>query len=209
MTTKDSLDATLEPNALREGRKKNRMNRHRIKLFLSLAASALIILLWGFLEPERADQLRQPARIGEADAYLSGVVIQQFNDKGQLIHSIQGDQVRHLPNNGTTLIDAPVLTLFRDGKAPITATARSGEIEPEHDILWLREDAVVFNQIDRRFRVESSYLKISPKQKRAETDADVVLYQPIGATYATGMTANLATNQLQLHHAVRGTYEPN
>lgn len=185
------------------------MNRKRVKLFLSLTASALIILLWGFLEPERPAQLRQPAHIGEADAYVSGVRIQQYNDQGLLTHSITGDRVRHLPNNGSTLIDEPVLTLFRKGKAPISANARFGEIEPEHDIFWLREEAVVFNQIDRRFRVESSYLKILTEQKLAKTDAEVVLHQPMGATYATGMTANFANNKLQLHHAVRGTYEPN
>ncbi|MEH6651483.1 MAG: LPS export ABC transporter periplasmic protein LptC [Motiliproteus sp.] len=185
------------------------MNRKRVKLALSMTASALILLLWGFLEPERPTLLSQPEYIGEVDAYVSGVTIQQYDVNGVLTHSVKGDRVRHLPNDGSTLIDQPHLTLFRENKAPITATARFGEIEPDHETLWLREDAVVFNQLDQRFRLESSYLKILTKQQLAETDADVILYQPIGATYATGLTVDFATNNLQLHHAVRGTYEPN
>lgn len=185
------------------------MNRKRVKLALSLTASALILLLWGFLEPERPTLLSQPEYIGEVDAYVSGVIIRQYDLNGMLTHSVKGDRVRHLPNHGSTLIDQPQLTLFRENKAPMSATARFGEIESDHETVWLREDAVVFNQLDQRFRLESPYLKVLTKQQLVETDADIILHQPIGATYATGLTADFSTNKLQLHHAVRGTYEPN
>ncbi len=185
------------------------MNRKRVKLFLSMSASVAILLLWGFFEPERPIQPAQPEHIREADAYVTGVLIQQFDDDGLLTHAIRGERMRHLTRNGSTLIDEPVLTLFREGRAPINAEARFGEFESEHDIFWLRQQVVIYNQVDRRYRIEAPYLKINAEQERAETDADVVLHQPIGATYATGMTANFATNRFQLHHAVRGTYEPN
>ncbi|MEH6470873.1 MAG: LPS export ABC transporter periplasmic protein LptC [Halopseudomonas sp.] len=185
------------------------MNRKRVKLFLSLTASALLILAWGFMQPERAVLLPQPEHIGEADTYVTGVRIQQFDTSGRLSHSIQGQRIRHLPNTDHTLIDEPIMTLYREGKPPISAEARLGDLEPNHDVFWLRDEVVIYNQIDRRYRLESPYLKVIPEQKRIETDAEVTLYQPIGNTHAVGMTANFADDQLILHNAVRGRYEPN
>lgn len=185
------------------------MNPKRFKLFLSLSASLLILLAWGFMEPERIVLYSQSKHIGEADAYTTGVKIQQFDLKGRLTHSIQGQRIRHLPSTDHTLIDEPIITLYREGKAPISAEARLGDLEPNHDIFWLREGVVLYNQIDRRYRFEAKNLKITPAQQRVETDAEVVIYQPIGNTHAIGMTANFTDDTLQLHHAVRGRYEPN
>lgn len=185
------------------------MNPKRLKLFLSLSASALILLAWGFMEPERIALFPEPEFIGEADAYVTGVKIQQFDLNGRLTHSIQGQRIRHLSSSDHTLIDEPVVTLYREGKAPISAEARLGDLEPNHDIFWLREGVVLYNQIDRRYRFESPYLKFTPALEQVETDAQVSLFQPIGNTQAIGMTANFANDTLQLHNAVRGRYEPN
>ncbi len=185
------------------------MNSKRLKLYLSLSTSALILLAWGFIEPDRIALFTEPEAIGEADAYVTGVRIQQFDLSGRLTHSIQGQRIRHLPSSDHTLIDEPIVTLYREGQAPITAEARLGDLEPNHEIFWLREGVVLYNQIDRRYRFETSYLKITPALEQVETDAQVTLYQPIGKTQATGMTVNLANDRLQLHNAVRGRYEPN
>lgn len=185
------------------------MNSKRLKLFLSLSASALILLAWGFMEPERIALPPQPEHIGEADTYVTGVKIQQFDLGGRLTHSIQGLRIRHLPSTDHTLIDEPVVTLYREGKAPISAEALLGDLEPNHDTFWLRGEVVLYNKIDRRYRFETPYLKITPAQQQVETDAKVALYQPLGNTHAIGMTANFADDKLQLHNAVRGRYEPN
>lgn len=185
------------------------MNPKRFKLFLSLSASLLILLAWGFMEPERIALYSESEHIGEADAYTTGVKIQQFDIEGRLTHSIQGQRIRHLPSTDHTLIDEPVITLYRENKAPISAQARLGDLEPNHDIFWLREGVVLYNQIDRRYRFETPSLKITPAQQLAETDAEVAIYQPTGSTHALGMTANFTADTLQLHHAVRGRYEPN
>ena len=185
------------------------MNSKRLKLFLSLTASALILLAWGFMEPERIPAPPRPEHIGEADTYVTGVNIQQFDLSGRLTHSIKGRRIRHLPSTDHTLIDDPVVTLYREHKAPIRAQALLGDLNPNHETFWLRGEVVLYNQIDQRYRFETPYLKISPAEQQAETDAEVALYQPIGNTHATGMTVNFANDKLQLHHAVRGRYVPN
>ncbi len=185
------------------------MNSKRIKLLLSLSASILILLAWGFMEPERIVLFTEPGNIGEADTYITGVQIQQFDPAGQLTHAIQGERIRHLPSSDHTLIDEPVMTLYRQGKPPIRAEARLGDLESGHDTFWLRDQVVIYNQIDHNYRLETPYLKITPSQKRIETDAEVTLYQPIGKTQAIGMTANFADDRLQLHNAVRGRYDSN
>jgi LPS export ABC transporter protein LptC len=185
------------------------VNSKGLKLFLSLSASLLILLAWGFMEPERIVLYSESTHIGEADAYTTGVKIQQFDLEGRLTYSIQGRRIRHLPSTDHTLIDEPIITLYREGKAPITAQAHLGDLEPDHDTFWLREEVVLYNQIDRRYRFETPNLKITPATQRVETDAEVAIYQPIGNTHAIGMTANFTDDTLVLHNAVRGRYEPN
>ena len=183
------------------------MNSKKLKLFLSLGISTIVLLLWGFLEPERRLIETRPDYVGEADAYVRGAKVRQFDVDGRLTHSLKGEELRHLPDSGNTLIDQPQMTLYREGKAPISATAELGELESGNEVFWLRQKARVYNQVDQRYRLESEYLKVLPELELVETDAAVAIFQPSGTTHARGMTADLSRDRLLLHNAVRGEYE--
>ncbi|WP_421869410.1 LPS export ABC transporter periplasmic protein LptC [Motiliproteus sp.] len=185
------------------------MNRRKLKLFLSLSVSVLVLAIWGFLEPERSRVEPRPDYLGEVDAYVTNARVKQFDQSGRLTHRVSAERLRHLPDTGVTLLDQPLMTVYRQNRDPITAKARFGELEANNDIFWLREDALVFNMIDRRYRLEAPELKITPDKELVETETPVIIRQPTGVTHGIGMTADLANDKIKLHNAVRGTYETN
>lgn len=185
------------------------MNRKKLKLFLSLSVSALVLGFWGFLEPERSRVAPRPDYIGEVDAYVTNARVKQFDQSGRLTHRVSAERLRHLPDTGVTLLDQPLMTVYRQDGDPITAKARFGELEANHDIFWLREEARVFNLVDQRYRLEAPELRIIPDKELVETDSPVIIHQPTGITKGVGMTADLANDKITLHSTVRGTYETN
>lgn len=185
------------------------MSRRRVRLFLSLIASTLLLLLWGYLEPERQHKAPQQVLTGEADAYAKGVELNHYAKDGQLEHQIRADQIRHLTDTDHYLFERPRMTLYRDDQPPIGAEAQQGELESDNEIFWLRQQAKVYNKLDQRYRLESDYLKVIAADQRVETDAQVTIHQPGGTTEGRGMTAFFDTQKIQLHNAVRGHYEAN
>jgi len=143
------------------------------------------------------------------DYTLKHFVTSKRNEKGEYHYQLQAVDLYHYPVSDSVLTE-PYLIFYQNGLPSWYIRANQGQISVEGDLIYLPGKSVFWYhnpQGERLLSILVDDVVLRPQAQTAETYADVQIYGQEGSiTYARGMIANLAVQQLQLKSQVRAIY---
>lgn len=176
-------------------------------IFAVIGAIALALVVWlqTHDESQRSQQVTTP---GNSDYYMTGAVIHQLSDAGELIYRMKIERILHYPDDSARLEDIN-LHYVKGTDTYWDLLASRGYIPPENKSLYLHEGVTIYHprDNDNLLKAQTPYAWIYPEDKRIDTQAHVVSTEPGQRVDGDGMHINLDKNEIKLKQNVRVTYE--
>jgi lipopolysaccharide export system protein LptC len=181
-----------------------------ILLLVGLAAASWWLAERGADRPP-ADAADATARV--ADYYVRGLEVTTMTPAGRPGRTLQTAELRHFLADNTTELETAQLTVHqREDQPPWVISAERGWLSADGELLLLQGKVTVSRAAAagiRPLRLETSNLRIQPREDYAETDEHVRVVSRDDEVEAVGMRAWLrAPARLKLHSQVRGRYVP-
>jgi lipopolysaccharide export system protein LptC len=177
-------------------------------LLMMLLATATWWLVQNSPKPI-ADIDKGPPR-HEPDYEMSGFIAQRFDDRGQLVLRVEGDQMRHFPDTDEIEVDTVRLQSYAPDGRQTRATARRGLAKGDATEFRLLGGAEVVSEMPQQetMTVRGEFLQLSTKPNRVFSDQPVVVQQGRSTLRGQGLDYNHATGVARLTGRVQATMEP-
>ena len=146
----------------------------------------------------------------EPDYTLDRFNLQRFDVGGALKVEIEGDQMRHFPDDDIMEVEKiRVVSMSPDGRK-MTATAQHGRARGDSSEVWLDGLAQVVSETPGQVPVQMNgeHLHASPKLKRVDSDSPVIVQQGDSEFHAEGMLYDHNTRILKLNGAAHALLQP-
>jgi lipopolysaccharide export system protein LptC len=165
----------------------------------TILASLILVFVIGtnFLMDE-TDQDNSPAQAtrNDPDFYMLNAVITQFDENGDLQHTIKADRFTHFPLTDMTALKQPSMKLFpKSASIPWDIEAQNGRLLSSSDYreevieLWDNVMAIRQKGNGEFITIQTMSLTVYPEKEYAETDRKVTIDDQSGRTTAAGMKA--------------------
>lgn len=160
-----------------------------------------LILVFGIatnLILEHSDDGLVPAAMlqNDPDLYMLNATITQFDNDGNLQHTIKADRFTHFPLTDMTSLKFPILQLFSGSeKEPWDIKAKNGRLLSQsvyrEEVVELWDDVLAVRHTDdgHFVHIQTQSLTVYPGREYAETDQKVTIDNNSGRTSAAGMKA--------------------
>jgi lipopolysaccharide export system protein LptC len=147
----------------------------------------------------------------DPDAIVENFSATSLNDQGVPDFIMAATRLMHYPDDDSTTLDEPRITMLSPGKPAIHANAEHGSISSKGEDVYLRDNVKVLREASAHqseLTLQTEYLHISPDQNLAETNRAVTIVEANNIVHATGMELNNKTRILKLLSQVRSEYVP-
>ena len=145
-----------------------------------------------------------------ADYYMDNFEMTTMDDTGRPSSLLVSDKMLHYPDDDSTELNKPIMTMYRDTGKPWIVNAERGWVAADNKLVLLSGNVVINRHSGPNNRPVTLYtdrLRIHPKTDFAETDQPVTMVSENRKTTAIGMRAYVRDGQLQLLDDVRVRYE--
>ncbi len=171
----------------------------------------------------------QPARRDgtsrhDPDLYVDSFRAMTFAANGQVSQSLSAKRAEHFPDDDSLEFTAPKVVLTEPGRARLSVDADKAAVPAARDVITFTgsvravrdgaapaADGAAGNRTDASggpVTVTTDYLRVMPKQGRAETPRAVTIEESRGIIHAVGMELDNQAKTLKLKSGVRGTFQP-
>lgn len=190
------------------------MAPHGIGPRQALLAAGLTLLgagAWWWSETGGPEQ--QPSRPTERrpDYIVDDIEAIQMDAAGQVRREFSAVVLRHYPDDGSSVLEHPSLTLYHGEAPPWLVKARTGWISADGELVQLRGEVVIERASDanlRPLRIQTEALTVKPREEYVETDLPARLTSTVDWIESTGLRAWLAGPlRLELHGRVQATFD--
>jgi lipopolysaccharide export system protein LptC len=158
-------------------------------------------------EPAKPENKRH-----DPDAIMENFSATNLNEQGVPDFVMAATKLMHYPDDDSTTVDEPRITMLSAGQPAIHATAEHGTISSKGDEVFLRDNVKVLREASAQqdqMTLQTQYLHIIPDQDLAKTDRAVTIVDAHSIVHATGMELDNKTRTLKLLSQVRSEYVPN
>lgn len=165
------------------------MNR---QFLLTVLLAAIAGSTWWWLEAESPEQPPSPPREHRPDYIVDQFHATQMDAAGELTRQLEAIELRHFPDDGSSELERPILTVFTEAGPPWVARADTGWVSRDGELLRLRGDVVIrraASRGNRPVRVQTEALRVRPQREYAETDLPVSLESAQSSVNSIGMRA--------------------
>jgi lipopolysaccharide export system protein LptC len=148
----------------------------------------------------------------DPDAIVEDFSATSLNEQGVPSFIMAAKKMVHFPDDDSTTLEAPRITMLSAGQPAIHATAKSATISSKGEEVILRDDVEVLRDASERqdsFKLQTEYLRIFPDQNLADTDRAVTLVDAHNIVHAIGMELDNKTRTLKLLSQVTSDHVPN
>ena len=210
------------------------MNEGR-KFFDRLTAWSPVLLLGGlaaltyWLDAQVAQQ--PPRRDGSSrhdpDLYVESFRAMSFAADGQVSQSLAAKRAEHFPDDDSIEFTAPAIVLTEPGRPRFSVNADKATVAGNRETIAFSgnvravRDAMAptptpakgaaANRVEGPsgpVTITTDYLRVLPKQSRADTPRPVTIEETRGIIHAVGMEFDNQAKTLKLKSGVRGTLQP-
>lgn len=147
----------------------------------------------------------------DPDYIVSNFVTTQTDINGNLRYKLAATEMKHFPDDDTTVLQRPRYTQFAADKPYTQVQGLRGYVSSKGDQVQLVDNVKITRQAfagKGEMTIDTEYLNILPNQDLVRTDSPVVIRQaPKTIIYATGMVYEKNNNTVTLLHKVRAHYE--
>lgn len=147
----------------------------------------------------------------DPDAIVENFSATELNEQGVPNFIMAATKMLHYPDDDSTIVEAPRITLSSPGQPAIHATARSATISSKGDEIFLHDDVEVRRDAGSlldALTLKTDYLHIIPDQDLADTDRPVTIVDAHNIVHATGMEMDNKTRIMKLLSQVRSDHVP-
>jgi lipopolysaccharide export system protein LptC len=177
-----------------------------VPVLLLAALAGLTYWLDQKVQPQRG---RDGGSGGEPDFMVDAFTATRMSVDGRPSYEVRAKRMVHFPEENSARLDAPRLTHFPLGKAPVSIRADSGVLDKNGENAYFSGNVEV-----RRDAFEDSpemamftdYLHVIPELEIAKTDRPVTMVSGDSRLQAVGLELNNKTRTLKLLSKVKGTY---
>lgn len=144
------------------------------------------------------------------DYYMENFEMTTMDDQGRPGSLLVSDKMLHYPDDDSTELNEPVMTLYRETGKPWIVRSERGWVAADNELVLLSGNVIIERHSGPNNRPVTLYtdrLRIHPKTDFAETDQPVTMISENRKTTAVGMRAYVRKGQLQLLDDVRAHYE--
>ncbi len=148
----------------------------------------------------------------DPDAIMENFSATTLNDQGVPDFVMVAAKLMHYPDDDSTTVDEPHITLLSPGKPAIQVTAEHGTISSKGDNVFLSDNVKVLREASAQqdqLTLQTEYLHIVPDQDLATTDRAVTIFDGHNIVHAVGMELDSKTRILKLLSQVRSEHVPN
>jgi lipopolysaccharide export system protein LptC len=207
------------------------MNQGR-KLLDRLTAWSPILLLGSlaaltfWLDAQVAPQ--PPRRDGSSrhdpDLYVESFRAMSFAPDGRVSQSLSAKRAQHFPDDESTVFTEPAIVLTEPGRPRFSVNAAkadlagdretiafSGNVRAVRDALPPAAKTSAPNSLEGPsgpVTIATEYLRVLPRQGRADTPQPVTIEEARGIIHAVGMELDNQAKTLKLKSGVRGSLQP-
>jgi lipopolysaccharide export system protein LptC len=189
---------------------------NRIVVLSTLIIAFALSINW-VLEEEEKEVSSEPRN--DPDLYMLNASINQFDESGELQHTIGAQRFTHFPLTDLTTMKSPTMSLASEAPTPWQITAKEGRILPasryREEIVELWNNVLAEKSRDNNdfINIQTNSLTVYPEREYAETDEKVYIDSQTGRTSAAGMKAYLDTGRFMFfstdEHRVTTIFLPN
>jgi lipopolysaccharide export system protein LptC len=159
-------------------------------------------------EPAKPDSSKRH----DPDAIIENFTATKLNERGAPNFIMAATKMLHYPDDDSTSLEVPHITMLSAGQPSIYAIAKHGNISSKGDVVLLHGDVEVLREASTQqsgLTLQTDYLNIMPDQNLANTDRTVTIVDAHNIVRATGMEMNNTTRTLKLLSQVRSEHVPN
>ena len=185
------------------------MNLRGIIVFVILLAALAFSRQFLDRSPDSAEPEPSAAQ-AVAGYYLTDAILEQSDSRGKPLYRLQAVRIEQFPNS--KLVRLSMVRVSYPGSEPDQGwelSANEGEIMDDGRKIVLRDNVQAHQKGANSMRlIRTSELVFDPVNSIASTDADVIVELAGYRMTATGMTADLKANTVELRSAVNAHFEP-
>lgn len=147
----------------------------------------------------------------DPDAIVEDFSATSLDEQGAPSFIMAAKKMLHYPDDDSTILEEPRITMLSPGQPAIHAVAKNATISSKGDEVILHDDVEVLREASERqdsFKLQTEYLRIVPDQNLADSDRAVTLIDAHNIVHATGMELDNKTRTLKLLSRVRSDHVP-
>jgi len=178
--------------------------KERASIVVSIIILALLVMgsWWAVDQSQRAVQIDPPSRLThERDTWAQKIVLVRTNDKGIVIHRLEGDLMEHFPDDKSYELHSPLAYTLKEENPLTVATSKIAFIYDEGNRIVMRGDAVLLRLGDderQPLNFRSEEITMLVDKDLAYTDLPAVATSGRSRMSGVGMRFNNATQQLDV-----------
>lgn len=147
----------------------------------------------------------------DPDSIVENFSAIRLNEQGTPHFIMNAKKMLHYPDDDSTALEMPHLTLLAEDRPPLLATAKTGTISSKGDELFLQGDVEVLREAGAQqdeLRLQTEYLHIIPDQDLVNSNRAVTIVDAHSTVNAIGLEMNNKTRTIKLLSKVRSEYVP-
>jgi lipopolysaccharide export system protein LptC len=147
----------------------------------------------------------------EVDIFMQDVVATMLNKQGLPAMKIVSPKIIHFPENDTTQILSPNVTVYRNTLSPWQINAKFAKTTQGIHKIYFWDHVEIAHAADAQnpeTTLKTESLTVFPDKQIAKTDQPIVFAQPDTTVHAVGMLANMELGTIQLLSNAQGDYAP-
>ena len=147
----------------------------------------------------------------DPDSIVENFSAVKLNKQGTPYFIMSAAKMLHYPDDDSTALEAPRLTLLAEDSPPLLATAEFGSISRKGDEMLLQGGVEVLRGAgveQDQLKLQTESLNIIPDQDLASSDRAVTLTEAHTTVNAIGLELNNKTRTIKLLSKVRSEYVP-
>jgi lipopolysaccharide export system protein LptC len=155
----------------------------------------------------------------DADFFIENFRAVSFDADGRMRQSLAARHAEHHPDDDSVDLVSPELALTDPGRPGMSIVADAGTVFGDRETVTFRgsvravRDAPpagmpVGNGPQGKATLTAEFLRVIPKQGRAETDGPVTIEEPRGTIHGVGMVFDNRAGTIRLKSGIHGTLLP-
>lgn len=158
-------------------------------------------------EPDRPDASKRH----DPDAIMDNFSAIKLNEQGVPRFIMTANRMQHYPDDDSTGLDVPRLTMLSADRPAIHTIARRAVVSSSGDEIFLYEDVEVLREASatqEELTLQTEYLRVVPDRDWSDTDRPVTIVRAHNTVHAVGLEMDNKAHTLKLLSQVESINVP-
>ncbi|MBI3562718.1 MAG: LPS export ABC transporter periplasmic protein LptC [Gammaproteobacteria bacterium] len=145
------------------------------------------------------------------DYFVTDFSATVFTREGKPYYKLKANHIEHFPDDDTVTMQYPELQFLRESTLPWLASAQTGTVYLDRDVLYLKGNVVLnrdTTDINQHMRLTAQDVIVNLTKRTVDTKSEVHIEAKSSSITATGMHLDLIKGTFKLDANAKGVYVP-